>query len=356
MMFTISPEVLAPELVLLQKIAASKPTLPALASVLVEAEHDGVRLSATDLDHGIVSTCKAHVHRPGRMLLPIKTMADLCSTCEDNITIALEGTKINVTSGLFTSQLRVGPLEDFPKMPTPPETVIATLLTTSMKLLLMRAKYAISDKMANAVLKSALLTVDQQRLIMVATDGKRISVSSQPSTTATDGTRTAILPQRPLLALIAQLDTGDVQIRLDENYVYFTNGSRVLFSRLVDGQFPSWQRIVPREHTREVSLDRRALASALRRVLTLADESQIVTMEFDGVGLILSVTAGNAAEKIAVTGDCEPITLQTHGSYILDFAEHASNDAIRLRITDKKTALLWIDSDEFLNVITVAKQ
>ncbi len=350
MNITVNSSQLAQELRILNKIAATKSPLAVLSNVLFQAS-DTLRLSATNLEVGMHTPCKATINEPGAITLPAKKLLEIVDQLHDtDVSIILDKHQVKITSGSFRSRLQTLPASDFPALPEA-EGEVAILSANALQRAIEHTSYAITDK--SHIIKGALLSLNGSVMAMVATDAKRLSIitSSRP-----DGPNlSVVIPSKTLEVLDALTD--DVEFSYSERHLFFVSGGRLLFSRMLDGKFPNYQRIIPRDCDRSLSVGRMALTAALRRVGVMAEDTQAVTMIISEGQMVLSSNSagvGDGEEVVGITYTGETFKTTVHGGYLLDFLNHASEPSITID-TKEGGHLLLRDGPEFIKVVMTMK-
>lgn len=323
------------ELEVAQAIATSKKTIPILSHVLIVADGaNGIDLSATDLDVAVRGRCEAAVVVGGRAALPARKLYEIAKSLPD-ATIRIASTTgaeagMTVIAGAYRGRLQALPPEDFPVLPSP-DGVEIVLPRAAVRTLIGRVKFAVAESDVRYFLNGALLARDGATLLLVATDGHRLAKAS----IAAEGPpiEPAIVPRKALAELAGILDGDgpDVAYVRGGQHLFFTTGPRLLISRMVDGQFPAYERVIPKASPLRVELDRAALAVALRRILLTAEANRSVRLDL-GVGMLAissrSAEIGDGAERLDVAYDGVPMTVAINASYLLDFLDVAGTDRI----------------------------
>jgi len=347
---TINSQVLAQEIRLLSKISTPKSTLQILSHVLFSAE-DQLHMSATDLEVAISTGSSAVLSELGQMTLPTKPLLDILERLPDgDVTINSSG---NITAGSFRSRLGSLPTADFPKLPSPNGEETATLSAQVLRSLVERSIYAISEKEQKFVLKGALLTLTGEVAAMVATDGKRLSIVTAPRQPGPEAS--VIVPLKTLNALLDQAPLGEVKFSRTERHLFFDYGKRLLVSRVIDGEFPKYQRVIPKANNNVATVDRGALMAAIRRVGLVAEVLSFKMSE----GMIdlssRSMEIGDADESLACKYEGPEIKVNVNWKYMLDFLEHATEPMVTIAAKDSSSPLLLTDGVDFINVVMVVK-
>lgn len=351
MKITVDVATLAGECRRLSKVTAEKGALPVLSNILVHAD-DALSLAATDLQVGLVLSCPAQIIEPGETTLPAKKLLEILEQLPPGtMTIAESAGRVNVTAGSFRSRLQAIDATEFPEIPHPDGDVVK-LPAADLRAVIERTSYAISDRQASYILKGALLSIHEGMFALVATDGKRLSIATAACGTGS-GVQSAVVPAKTLDVLAGHCEGREVEFSTDGRHLFFVAGTRTLYSQMVDGKFPSYERIIPRDTTMHATIDRLALTAALRRVGIVADTDQAVSLTFTPGWLTMaarSTTFGDADEQLPADYAGDELTFAINGRHVLDFLDHASQPSVTLD-TRPGAPLLFTDGPDFINVV-----
>lgn len=362
MNIVINSQALAQELRLINKIVPTKATLPILTHVLL-ASQNSTHLSfyATDLEVGLSTQCQAEVRVPGTVALPAKKLSDMCEQFPDgDVEITLETdpstqrSHARVVCGAFKSRLQALPASEFPFQP-PVVGTATTLDGPNFRTLIARTRYAITDKPTKYVLNGSLLTLTPTGAAMVATDSKRLSLATMPY--AGDESSSVVIPSKTL-DVLAQGDEPSLAFSQGPRHLFFQAGVRLLISRMVEGTFPAYSRIIPRENDKQAVISRSAWAAALRRVISVSEENFAVVMAFETGVLSLSARSpavGDAAEQVQARYSGLNLNICVNGQFVLDFLGAATNPEVTVSVKDAHGAMLLTDGEDFLNVVIAMK-
>lgn len=353
---TVNTQLLAQELKLLDKIVASKPTLPVLNNVLLNAD-DQLRLYATDLEAGLSTFCNAWVALKGTVTLPAKKLLAIIDQMPDSdVRITQDGNIVHLSCGSFKSRLQTLPAGDFPDMPAMEGTVM-TVPANIFHSMIDKTRYAISEKGERHEISGALISLSDNVLVMVSTDGKRLSVVKVQGVTGDP--LNALIPLKTLDIINTFNADGDVQFSRGERLLFFKMGNRTLFSRQVDGKFPAYERIIPTDYDKKITVSRMALAAALRRVGLVSDETQrSMTLSFTSGSVQIqsrSAQVGDADESVSTVYEGEDISVTINWKMMLQFLEVATGKTIEIHLKTPQLALLLLDGDNFLNVVSLIR-
>ncbi len=337
------------ELHLIQGIVERKNTIPILANVLMEANGgEDVQLLATDLEVGLRSRCPATITKAGSLTIPAKKLYMIVRALpETDIRIKQEAKgSVKVAADRFDSRIQTLPREDFPTLPEPGDAATATLPRALLRLMVAKTQFTITHDDTRYFLNGALLVLKPDQITLVATDGHRLALVSAKRAQAgtgkdVEGEARAILPKKTmweLARLLAEGD-GDVEYGRGEKHLFFKVDGRQLISRMIDAQFPAYERVVPQGNDKTIEFERDRLMSAIKRVALLSSErSRAVKFQIskDSVEVISSSPeVGEAKETLVVEYGGTPVQVCFNAQYVIDFLNVAGTDSIALEFKDE---------------------
>ncbi|MBW8713518.1 MAG: DNA polymerase III subunit beta [Acidobacteria bacterium] len=335
------------ELQLFQGIVERKNTIPILANVLIEADGDQVKLLATDLEVGLRSRCQASVSKKGSLTLPAKKLYEIIKALpETDVRIEEDKTGVKVAADRFDSRMQTLPREDFPTLPDGTGTYTATLPRDVLKHMVAKTQFAITGEDTRYFLNGALFIQRPDSMSLVSTDGHRLALITVPrdktqSKAKSSDEERVILPRKTLLELGRLLSEGDgdIQYERGENHLFFEVGGRLLISRMIDGQFPAFERVIPKGNDKRVEFDRDRLTSAVKRVALLSNErSRAVKFQVDKGKVEIASSSpefGEAKEVLMVDYTAAPVTICFNAQYVLDFLSAVESDSVGLEFKDE---------------------
>ena len=336
------------ELQLFQGIVERKNTIPILANVLLEANGAEVKMLATDLEVGLRSKCTATVSKGGSLTLPAKKLYEIVKALpETDVRIEEDKGGVKVAADRFDSRMQTLPREDFPTLPDAPGTVSASLPREALRQMIAKTQFAITGEDTRYFLNGALFILRAESLGLVSTDGHRlahITVAREggKSSRGGDEENRVILPRKTLLELgrlLAEGGEGDIRYERGENHLFFYVGDRLLISRMIDGQFPAFERVIPKNNDKHVEFDRDRLTSAVKRVALLSNErSRAVKFAIDKGKVEIASSSpefGEAKEVLMVDYAAAPVTICFNAQYGLDFLGVAETDTVSLDFKDE---------------------
>ena len=336
------------ELQLFQGIVERKNTIPILANVLIEAAGDEVKLLATDLEVGLRSRCNASVAKGGSLTLPAKKLYEIIKALpETDVRIEEDKNGVKVAADRFDSRMQTLPREDFPTLPEATGTHSATLPRDIVRQMVAKTQFAITGEDTRYFLNGALFILRPDSMSLVSTDGHRLALIGVPREKAkakgkaVDEEVRVILPRKTLLELGRLLaeGEGDIHYERGENHLFFDIGGRLLISRMIDGQFPAFERVIPKSNDKRVEFDRDRLTNAVKRVALLSNErSRAVKFQIDGGKVEIASSSpefGEAKEVLMVDYAGPPVTICFNAQYVLDFLGVAETDTVSLEFKDE---------------------
>lgn len=351
MIVTVNSQHFAQALRYVSKVVPAQPAIQILAYVLIEASPTEFRLSTTDLEVSLSLACPASVSAPGRCAISAGTLLQLIEQFNDgSIEILADATGAKMRHGTFSSRLQTMSAEEFPVLPSL-EGQSAMLSGQALNHLVGLTRYAVAERGKKFVLEGSLLKLNGVSMGMIATDGARLSIATAARTEGMD--LTAIIP-RKTLDILSVLGDGDVELIIGSNHLFFTAGNMTLTSRVIEGKFPAYERIIPRDNDKTVIVERSRLASALRRVGVAAEKNCALYLTVGSNAMKVaskSVEVGEADEQIPAQYDGAQLTVCINWRYLLDFLNVAEGQTITITMKGEKGALLCSDGVSFINVI-----
>jgi DNA polymerase-3 subunit beta len=348
MEFTVSKADLVRELNLSQGVVEKKTTIPILSNILLEAKGGRVFLTATDLELGIRCSCPAKVKKEGAGTVPAKRLLDYVRLLPDtDLTIKfLENHWASIICGRSRTKMAGMSRESFPELPQMPEATnrISTGMLSSM---IAKTIFAISMEESRFTLNGALLVIRPEGVVMVSTDGHRLAYIENVGANGVENRPfQALVPKKAMSEILklsqeAEADANTV-ISGDDNHLFFQFGERLLITRKLTGNFPDYERVLPKDHHQVVTLQRDEIKSAVERVAQFADErSRAIRVQF-GPGEVKvftsSVETGESEESVPATYTGPEIDIGFNAQYLLDFLRAISQEQVSFELKDQKSA------------------
>ena len=346
MEFSVKRDALLGELNLVQGVIEKKSTIPILSNILLEAGGGRLGITATDLDVSICCGCGAEVESEGTVTISARRLFDIVRLLPDEAEIhcsLLENDWMQINSG--NSQYKVVglPKENFPSIPAPagPSVSVPGSILRSM---IQRSMFAITQEESRYSLNGALMVLTPGEIRMVATDGHRLAlVVHSMELVGVDGEIRSLIPRKTLIEI--QKLIGDkemfVDFGRDENHLFFTVGDKKLVSRVLAGQFPNYEMVIPRDNDKSIVAATRLLGDGIRRAAIMSDEKlRAIRLAFSPGSVELtasSAEAGEAREIVPVEYDGPAVEIGFNPHYLLDFLGACGSDTVSISIRDSET-------------------
>ncbi|MEI6540471.1 MAG: DNA polymerase III subunit beta [Planctomycetota bacterium] len=340
------------ELQFFQGIVERKNTIPILANVLLDASGDQVRFLATDLEVGLRSKCPATVTKPGSLTLPAKKLFEIVKSLPDtDIRIAEDKSGVKVAADRFDSRMQTLPREDFPALPEAGGAAVATIPSAALKEMIAKTQFAITGEDTRYFLNGAQFVLRPDAMSLVATDGHRlalVTVKRDSSDKGETADNKAILPKKTLGELARLLSEGDGTLTYErgENHMFFDVNGRLLISRMIDGQFPAYERVIPKGNDKHIEFERDRLTNAVKRVALLSNErSRAVKFQIDKGKVEVTSSSpelGEAHETLPVDYSGSAMQICFNAQYVLDFLSAVTTDVVALELKDEVSQAVMV--------------
>ncbi|HJY88488.1 MAG TPA: DNA polymerase III subunit beta [Candidatus Acidoferrales bacterium] len=348
MEFNVKKFDLLAELNLTQGVVERKTTIPILSNLLVEAKGDRLAITATDLELSIRTSCRAKVEREGAGTIPAKKLLELVRLLPDGEIRfrLLENHWVQIVSDRKTYKMVGMAKDNFPAIPAFPHPLVK-IPAKVLAALIAKTSFAISMEESRYTLNGGLLLLKPETLSMVATDGHRLAVVETDHKFAGLNGEVRLLVPKKAMVEVHRLaaeggDESEIEFARDDSHLFFQLGPRLLISRMLTGQFPNYEGVLPRENNKSVVLERDELNDAVRRVSQLADQrSHAVKFVLNEEGVEVSASSpeyGEAKESLEKEYKGEPLSIGFNAQYLLDFLAAASEGPIRMELKDEQSA------------------
>lgn len=362
MRFVISREALIKPLQLVAGVVERRQTLPVLSNILLVAEGDQLSMTGTDLEVELVGRVTLEEQaEPGSVTVPARKLMDICKSLPDSaqIELTLNDQKMVIKSGRSRFTLSTLPAAEFPNVEDSPQTFDLTLSQGNLRYLIEQTGFSMAQQDVRYYLNGMLLEIVDGTLRSVATDGHRLATSVANVETDQTANHQIIVPRKGILELARLLQHGDEPLKLviGANHIRAHVGDFTFTSKLVDGKFPDYQRVIPRGGDKLVLGDRQELRKVFSRIAILSNE------KYRGVRLSLTngylqVMANNpeqeeAEETIAIDYQGEPLEIGFNVNYLLDALSILNSDIVRFTLSDSNSSALIEGYDEEANLYVV---
>jgi DNA polymerase III subunit beta len=355
MKITINREDLLTPLQAINNVVERRQTLPILGNVLVTAgEGESVTLTATDMEVEIVVSLEAKTEQVGAITIPARKFLDICRALpnEAGLTMTLAQEKVKIQSGRSRFLLATQPAAEFPSIGSFEPFVEFDIPVTTMRALVEGTQFAMAHQDVRYYLNGLLFELESARIRTVATDGHRLALCDRTVDIGETEPRQIIIPRKGVVEIIRMLSGKDETVRMaiGSNHLKVMNGDQSLTTKLVDGRFPDYERVVPRGGEKRVFADREVLKAGLARASILSNE------KFRGVRIVLSdnklmAIAHNpeqeeAEEEIEVEYNGGELEIGFNVSYLLDVLAVLKCDKVRVDFIDSNSSCLLQDPED----------
>jgi DNA polymerase III subunit beta len=341
------------------RVVERRNTIPILANVLLRADRGQLALKATDLDLEVSDRVAAEVGPGGSTTVPAHMFYDIVRKLPEGAQIVLESSgdraALSIRAGRSRFTLQALPESDFPDLAPGEMTHKFTLKAADLKRLIDKTQFAISTEETryylNGIFLHAAGTGQAQTLRAVATDGHRLAQMELDLPKGAVGMPGVIVPRKTVgeVQRLIQDGEAEVHIELSPGKIRFAVGDVILTSKLIDGTFPDYARVIPLSNDKELIVDKKEFEAAVDRVSTVSSErGRAVKLSVTGGKLMLSVTnpdSGSATEELQVEYESDPLDIGFNSRYLLDIAGQIESEAAVLKLADPGSPTLIQDKD-----------
>ncbi len=361
MKFTITRERLHEGLTAVAASVPTKTTLPVLSNILVDATGDSIRLAGTDLDTAGTTAVPGEVDDEGAVTLPARKLLEIVRELPSAaIRVTSSGEqRVSLECGRSRFKLLGIPKDEFPSFPPVSFEQSWSVASTDLQKLVHHVSFAASTEESRPILNGVLWEQRGDRMRMVATNGHRLAKMDVPISGG--GTDDFIVPPRALEQVRRLFGPSDeVEIAKSDNHLGFRGGSTQVYTRLIEGPYPNYEQVIPRENDKSATVDKEALSAALRRVGVVAsDQTHRVRLAFTSAVLKFSVSTpdlGDAQDEIAVTYDGDALEIGFNANYLLEVLKYMPTDEVRFTFSAPERAATiepvgWDDSASYLCLV-----
>ncbi len=355
MEFTIKRNLLLAELNLVQGVVEKKSTIPILSNILLSVSGEHLDIVATDLDVSICCGCEADVKAEGTATLSARRLFEIIRLLPEDIDISfllLENDWVRIRAGKSEYKVVGLPQENFPSVPEGTDKGME-LPGNLLRSMIQRTIFAITQEESRYSLNGALLILTPENVRMVVTDGHRLAlVTHGEKIGGVEAEIRALIPRKTLVELQKLIGEQEmtVDFERDENHLFFRVGTKRLISRVLAGQFPNYEMVLPQENDKEVKAGSRALTEGVRRAAVMSDEKiKAVRFGFNTGNLELtasSADAGEAREEVEIEYVGEEVQIGFNPQYVLDFLSVCGSNDVVVSIKDGETQAMFRPCDK----------
>ncbi|TFH65396.1 MAG: DNA polymerase III subunit beta [Gemmatimonadales bacterium] len=364
MKFTITREQFQEGLQAVNASIPTKTTLPVLSNVLLEATRDGLRLSGTDLDIAVSTTVPASVDQEGAITLPAKKLSDIVRELPSaGIRLTTSGEqRATIECGRAKFKLLGLSREEFPAFPAVKFEGGWHSKAGEIQKLVSHVAFAASTEESRPILNGVLWELRPDRMRMVATNGHRLARMDVPVTVGIGKGQADLIVPPKALEQIRRLfsDQDELEIAKSENHLGFRSATTQVFTRLIEGPYPNYEQVIPRENDKSMTADKGALTSALRRMSIVAsDQTHRIRMALPHSACKLSVQTpdlGEAQEELSVGYDGDPLEIGFNAAYLLEIMKFMPTDEVRMTFKAPERAATcepvgWNDPASYMTLV-----
>ena len=341
-----------------QSVVEKRNTIPILSNVQIEAADGRLALTATDLDLAIVEETPADIAQAGATTVPAHVLHDIVRKLPEgaDVELALEDQRLRLRAGRSRFTLACLPREDFPVMSVGELPHRFTLPAADLKRLIDKTRFAISTEETRYYLNGIYFHVTEgaggEMLRAVATDGHRLARVERAAPEGAAGMAGVIVPRKTVLEIRKLIDEfdGEVEISLSDTKIRYGFDSAVVTSKLIDGTFPDYTRVIPTGNDRRLVVSAADFAEAVDRVATISSEkSRSVKLGLEADRIVLTVNSpesGTATEEVAAAYEGEAMEIGFNARYLLDILDQIEGGNVELLLSDAASPTVMKDSED----------
>ena len=336
-------------------------TLPILGNVLFKSLGGDTTLTATDLEIEMVARVVSSAVDDFQTTIPARKLLDICKALPDGsmINFSIEENKVSLTSGRSRFTLATLPAKDFPGLDTIEEQQSFTISQHIFKSLFDKTSFAMAQQDVRYYLNGILMELTSASIKLVATDGHRLALSEHVTDTGVTEDKQIIVPRKAVLELSRLLgsDEGDTKIMLSQNHIRVETGTLLFTSKLIDGKFPDYKRVIPVDGNKIMEVDREVLKQSMSRIAILSNE------KYRGIRLTLSagnlsIQANNpdqeeAEEELSVVYDESDMEIGFNVTYIIDVLNVLNSEKVQIKLKDSNSSCIISDSEDSSSLYVV---
>ena len=340
-------------------VVERRTTIPILSNLLLKASGSQLEFKATDLEREVIEQAAAEVTAPGAVTVPAHMLHDIVRKLPDGAEVEMvrdqERDRLALKSGHARFALQTLPAEDFPDLAAGEMSHEFTIAAHDLKRLLDKTRFAISTEETRYYLNGVYLhpaTKDGPTLRAVATDGHRLALIELPCPAGAEGMPGVIVPRKTVHELHRLLEDSEAEVRVgvSTSKVRFEIGTVTITSKLIDGTFPDYARVIPQNNDKVLTVSNGQFMSAVDRVSTIASErGRAVKLNLADDKMVLSVNnpdGGSATEELGVNYTSAPLEIGFNARYLLDIAGQLESDTAVFRLADPGSPTLVRDGDD----------
>src|SRR6266850_2965002 len=363
MRFTITREKLQEGLAAVAATVPAKTTLPVLANILIETTDKGIRISGTDLDIAVSTEVSADVDAQGAITIPAKKLSEIAKELPPSpVKMATSGEqRVTLDCGRSHFKILGLPKDEFPNFPTVKFDASWRIRSGDLQKLISHTAFAVSNEESRPILNGVLWELRPDNMRMVATNGHRLSKMDVPINSAGAPAADLIVPPKAL-EQIRRLFPADEELEIarGDNHLGFRSPFTSVFTRLIEGPYPNYDQVIPKDNDRVAVADKIALVSALKRMSVIAsDQTHRIRLSFNAGLLRFSVQTpdlGEATDELAVRYTGDQLDIGFNASYLLEILRYIPTEEVKLTFKAPERAATvepegWNDSASYLCLV-----
>ena len=363
MRFTISREKLQEGLAAVAASIPAKTTLPVLANILVETTEHGIRLSGTDLDIAVSTEVVADVETPGAITIPARKLSEIARELPPSpVKIAATGEqRVTLECGRSRFKLLGLPRDEFPSFPTVRFNESWRVRSGDLQKLIAHTSFAVSTEESRPILNGVLWELRPEFMRMVATNGHRLAKMELPIASADAPASDLIVPPKALEQIRRLFPAEEeLEIARGDNHLGFRSPMTSVFTRLIEGPYPNYEQVIPKDNDRVGIVDKVGLIAALKRMSVIAsDQTHRIRLSLNSGMLKFSVQTpdlGEAQDEMPVRYDGDPLEIGFNATYLLEILRFIPTDDVRMTFkAPERAATLepegWSDPATFMSLV-----
>ena len=343
----------------INSVVERRNTIPILSNVVLHAASEKLSLTATDMDMDIITTTPCSISSEGATTIPAHLLFEIVKKLPEGAEVQfhLADGHAHISAGRSSFNLPTLPIEDFPAINSSDMPISFSITTPDLRNLIDTTKFAVSMEETRYYLNGIYLHFsDTTNLTAVATDGHRLALSQMKPPSGSESMPAIIIPRKAVSELRKLLDDEpqEVEVKLSETRAEFSVGDVRLTTKLIDGTFPEYKRVIPKGNDKIISVSVNLLSAAVDRVSTIAsDKSRAIKLNIENNQLVLSATnpdASSATESLEISYDGDSIDIGFNAKYLMDILTQIKGETIAIELIDSGSPSLLRDPEDEANI------
>ena len=347
MKFSIKKEDVLEELQLLQGIVEKRNTMPILANILINVSEEEVEMIGTDLEVGLKTRFPAQIEEGGSVTVSGKKLFEIVKSLGEEKVVTFEDkddSMMEITAEESVFKILCLPKEDYPQVPEPKFEKNIVISLDIMKEMIDRVYYAITQE-HRYYLSGALLVLDDKSIELVSTDGHRLAYTKRSSESVSLEEQIRVIVAKKTLSELRKIEDEKIEFDFDSSNLFFRASNRILISRIIEGKFPHFEDVLPKDNPHVITIAREKIIDSIRRVSLLSSErSKGIKLNFEKNQVRLfssNPEIGEARDKLEIEYDGPDMEVGFNSQYILDFLSVVKSETIHVELKDENSAALF---------------